>query len=675
MTIEERTASLLAFLEERDRQTRLPFDRRPDSPPSSGGDCGRQDGGRFASGNDCAADDESGSLPSVAQTPSPRRLSEIEGAGRTTTATGFPPAWKKAEPISHKGGTPGLEKIKSISVDKPRVFTAAAKEMGFKSVSDVAKALAANSDGAKIEIEAENGRTVRNGQVVKEKVIDCDATIPIPVLPDSGGSGSATVKVDLHSLEDGAKRIHYNLFQVSDSVKAQIAKEKSESQNGESRTETLVSSKIIDLMLDSLEAAEKAGFTEAYTLAAGSATDSMFKGYRLWGRFGMDGEIGRHPYGATTFGKKLAEYLAANPDSDVLTPAARHVFETTGELSLQQMLFTKAGEKYWKQNGGTANLTLDFTNKESLGYKKYRKFLDMRNRARERGSRDYRCFLSFVSRSSLGVCPSQWPGFKIAEIEARVVSLREFLEERNCGTGAGGFQKGNTCAGGLAADVATGAAKGAVVGGINIVSATATPLPEVIAVGAAAGAVVGAVKGVYDNKMRPTRAARAIKAIGSSDEKIASLVKDLGGSPKSVAEASGRSSLTIAIKDDSGKKKFEVTMTKGSITISPSKSTGRLSKSEVSKIKKIAEENSDSSVRIIAKNLPTSTLSKLTKAGAKLAVDAAVGLVVGWYVPLAATAVGAATEAIAGEVAADIVMDAVANFPTIGLPGNKKKGN
>jgi hypothetical protein len=675
MIVEERIQDLVAFLEERQRQLTLSF--------SDCGDDDRQTGGRFAPGNDCASGSGGGDSDSDSSGPEPQReedtgtllvdgssgdASTIRGTGRTTTGNGFPPAWKKAGMLEYTGRLPGVEGVRQITVVKPKLFTEAAKQSGFKSVAAAVRFGCATAEGSVVAIQADKRKAVRNGALVDMTNVDIVSTVPISTSDPSLGDGRVHVMLQSHS--DGFTRAHYQYFQVSNDAKRRIKQEqiddKAAGGEGFSKTERNIGNAIFDIMLTSLEEAEKAGVDLADTSAAGSARDDTYKGYKLWGRFGMDGEIADHSYGMTAFGRQLKQDLAQprDPDPkklvgpDILTDKVRAKFESTGRLNLQELLLTRKGEKYWIEHGGFTNLALDFKDKESLGYKKYAKLRDMRARARARG-RDYLDFVEFVTRSAICVCPSEWRGFRQEDVEQRIKSLAEFLESRNCGTGSGGFQKGNTCAGGLAADVAAGAATGAVVGAAHGAGAT-MGFPPAVAAGAGAGALAGAAKGFYDNKMRPTRAAKAIAKVGSSDEKVAGLVKDLGGSPRSVADAKGKNSLSIKVKDDDGKNLYDVRMTKDSITVRPAPGRESLTDKQIDNFKKIAAENHPHAVKVVVDKAPPTTLSRVAKAGASITYDATLGFVAGFVGPMVPTIAGGVVEGVAGQAAGQAVGEAIA---------------
>jgi hypothetical protein len=199
-------------------------------------------------------------------------------------------------------------------------------------------------------------------------------------------------------------------------------------------------------------------------------------------------------------------------------------------------------------------------------------------------------------------------------LDARYASLLAFAQSRDCGQdNSGKFSKGNTCATGVAADAAKGAAKGAALGAVS--GFVKTFLPQVAASHAAVGAVTGAVKGIYDNQMRPTRVSERIEKLGMTDGGVAKIVKSLGGSNKSLASTSGRSRLTLKIKDKQGKVTHVVDFTKNTVTIYPKKSGRELSDSELKSVKDIAAANAPKQTKFAVKSDSLSYAKRIARNG------------------------------------------------------------
>ena len=217
-------------------------------------------------------------------------------------------------------------------------------------------------------------------------------------------------------------------------------------------------------------------------------------------------------------------------------------------------------------------------------------------------------------------------------LNARHASLLAFAESRNCGTGTGGFQSGNTCASGKLADAASGAAAGAFKGAA--VAFGVTGMPNMAAKGAVVGAAAGAVKGLYDNARQPTRVMKKIERIGSSEQQVSSLVKNLGGSPKSVATVRD-GKLVLAVKGKSGDKIFDVKMDSKRVIVTPSRKSGALSSREIARVKAIAKEHSPREVSVVVKSKSPSYAATLARKGFALTASAAGDLLATVVIPVA----------------------------------------
>ena len=609
MSFEAQYASLLAFVEARDTQLTLPF---------AGPDCGRN-GGLFAPGNTCASGSSS---PSAESSPRPRRpgADPVSGGPRSNTSNGFPPAWGRDRSLSHTGSLPGLPKIASIKVDNPKQVKGIATESGFTSVASLVKFGAADSQRSEVEISSSIDKQRTASGTIDSKSIKIESRVPVYVggepSPGQRPAGHASIEVELRKREGDPPYAYYGHFVLDSGARAAINREKDSSPNKDSAIERTLGASIMDKMLASLEEAEKAGAAKAVTFAAGSQANDTYKGYRLWGRFGFDAEL------QPSHIRKITDAMASHSSGEpILSPENENKLRLTGTLTLQELLGTKAGEKWWSQNGNGLNLTLDFSDKESAGYQRFRKMLDRAKRAKNLGSRAFEQFCEFAATAPPEI--AEWRGFADAEqaLECRIASLMAFAQARNCGTGSGGFQAGNTCAGGKLADAATGAAKGAIKGAA-VTAGVVGPIPHIVAKGAAAGAAAGAVKGLFDNAMEPTRVMKKITKIGSSEKQVSSLVSRLGGSPNSVARLnSGK--LTLHVKNERGEKIFEVELGEKKFTISPSRKSGTLSSSEMAQVKKIAEENSPKEVSVVVKSRSPSYAAKLVRKGFSVAANAA----------------------------------------------------
>jgi hypothetical protein len=630
--IECRYASLLAFAEARDTQLALPL---------SGDNCGRESG-RFAPGNTCAADGGSGS-GGQKDAPSRPRANPVAGGPRANTSNGFPTAWRRDRPISHKGGLPGMPDIAEIKVDNGKRVSDIAKESGVASAASLVRLGAADAKKSEVDISSSVDRVRLPGSdsIIDAKTVTIESKVPVYIggTPEPGQRpvGHVGLEVSLRKYGDDPPHVYYGLFDFDYGVQTAIRREKSASQHGDSPIERLLGASIIDKMVTSLEEAEKAGLSRASTYAAGDQSNPLYKGYRLWGRFGFDAPLSRGQI------RKVQEALASrNPAEPILSPENENKLRLTDSLTLQELLSTKPGEKWWSQHGYSMNMTLDFTDKDSPGYVRYRKMLEKTRRAKGIGRRAFEDFCEFAAASHLDL--SEWRGFDAdsLSLECRVASLMAFAEARNCGTGSGGFQAGNTCASSKLADAAEGAAKGAIKGAA-VTAGVVGPIPHIIAKGAVVGAAAGAVKGLYDNAMQPTRVMNQIKKIGTSEEQVASLVKRLGGSPKSVAKVKN-GALTLHVKNDRGEKMFDVELGEKQYTIVPGRKSGTLSSSEMAQVKKIADENSPKEVAVVVKSKSASYVAKLVRKGFQVTANAAGTLIATVVAPMSPAIVGTVVE-------------------------------
>lgn len=404
MNIESRFADLVAFIEERDRQLTLPF---------GGDDCGRQSGGRFGQGNTCASEDGAGGSdsdkPSPSSSPAPSgTVSSIQDG-----------AFESGRSLSEINA-PG--NISSLKVEGSEGIRKLAAKSGLNDLKSLMDICVASADNASVFMtHFPHVRYVTGGRVEVDTI---RVTSRVPVDKNDPGKGTVETIVSVEKWGDEEPKVHYNYMQRDGEAQRTIQKEKEANQDtGYSRTEAEIGAAIFGEMLKSLEAARDAGIKTAYTEAAGGPGSDTYQGYRLWGRFGFDGPL--DPYAVN------ALVTEAQLGRGVLSPEHEEKAARTGKLTLQELLSTKQGEKWWAKNGGPINLTIDFSDKESPGYKRFESLLEKVKRAKERGSRSYRDFLDFASRADVCVDLAEWRGFREFELSDRRSSLVEFLESRS----------------------------------------------------------------------------------------------------------------------------------------------------------------------------------------------------------------------------------------------------
>lgn len=641
LSTQARIASITAFAEARRIR---PIRQRPSLPgqmrlPLSGDNCERNPGGTFAVGNNCQGGGDGQASTSDDDRRFGERLSTADNDDVLTFGASDAPV-------------PGFERSSEVKISQPQDVARVSKRLSL-SATKLASLAVADEPDAKVLISGSSDYVMVTSKV------------PLPFKPPSQFTGyegtGAKIVVDVgFDSASGKKYVEYGNFSVSQDVQDGLAKhaqimrqpeapwsddEKAFAEFGQ-KASKFFGEKIIALMGRSLIDAEEAGINYAETYAAGrgrgegagagEANSFAYKGYSLWPRFGFDGPIP----GMTSAKIEpiLSDILSEGPESrrrGVLSEDGWQKFTAggVGSLKIQDLVETPQGERLWRDHGQSARITLDFSDKTSKGYQRYARMKKSIARARRRG--DESRFYAWLAETEFRF------DTEIFFVERR---MARFLESRNCGTGAGGFQKGNTC-GGAAADVAAAAAEGAVAGAAVAAGKTAF-FPPTVATGAAVGAAYGVIGGLYDAAMSPTRAGKAIAAVGSTDEKVATLVKGLGGSPKSVAKSKDGKRLTLDIKGSKGNSKFKVEIEKDSITITPSKES--LSSGEVEAIKKVAADHSGREVRVVVDKVPVSTMSKLAKAGFRIGVTVAGGLAAGLLIPVAPAVAGTAVEKVSG---------------------------
>jgi hypothetical protein len=311
-------------------------------------DCGRQEGGRFGRGNDCASED-----------------------GGAATATKPDDSWWESEGEAQWGRAKlkdsppvtGGEVLKSFIVRDVGELASAMTDIGsFKSFDDVVAIGGGVRKGGKVIVEGDGD------------VIRVNSTMPIS--PD-GTNKDGAVEVNVAMFDNGeGLAISYDEMYVDRPEDGEITEE----------SVKRVSSVLLEKMTDSLARAESIGAQYAETMAAGDA-HSPLKGYRLWPQFGFDGELGKiHTYGLREF----AEEAIANRGEDNYDNPPKWALDIVDKLDsgeplmIQELISSAEGKKWWDENGKNIPLMLKFKDKKSLGYKRYKKMKTLLTRLKER---------------------------------------------------------------------------------------------------------------------------------------------------------------------------------------------------------------------------------------------------------------------------------------------------
>lgn len=596
-------------------------------------DCGR-DGGKFAKGNHCQAEGDAGQPQAEPETGSRREGLKKDDDG----------------PFSV---TRQHTKVRLTDAKDTKEAMAG---FGFKNLDDVLTLGAATADGREAVVAGKQYPSAYDGTTVQKMNIRSK----IPLDPDDHNVGNVDVEVSALRTERGSE-VHYDWLGLSDDAVDSV--------KSEDYPLHRITSKVIDLMTASIDKAEELGVDYLYTVGGrddfGESVTPQpgdLAGYRLWPKFGFD---------AT-----LDEDFTRSIPVDVLSPQADEKRDVDGTLTVQDVIESPKGRRWWNENGEQMEFSFNLRDKSSKGYQRLQKMRSMAERVRREGrSFDFMAWAIFSMQP--GQTFADFPGSLDAEsrslysesllsgladllgtprannrslaLDCRVASLLAFAEARNCGTGPGGFQKGNTCAAGAAVDAAKGAAKGAVEGALF--TSGFSWLPQHLAAGAAVGAGVGAVKGLYDNQMHPTRVMKRIKDIGSSEERISEMVKKLGGSPKSSAHLGKHGSVSLHIKDKDGNHVFTVEVEKSHATVYPRRPNGELTTQEIDKVKEIAQKGLPAHVDIVVKSRSWHYTAKLARKGFVLTAKAAGSVVASYVGPTVVdTLVGDAAYALAKRI-------------------------
>jgi len=322
-------------------------------------DCGRQSGGRFGQGNNCAVDDGGANVSGGGGSALADRGPKVDTDWWRTAPNGEA-KWnsakiKKSPPVS------GGHVLNSFTVPDVGELASAMTDIGqFSSLDDVVTIGGGIRRGADITVEGE-------GDMIRTK-----STMPIS--PDgSGKDGTAEVNVTLFDNGEG--------FSISyDELYVDFPEGEEDSPEAIRR----VSSVMMERMTESLAKAESLGAQTAETSAAGSAT-SHLKGYRLWPQFGFDAEIpSYHKDGIREF----AEEAISSRGKDSPPAWAARIIDKLGRLddplTIQELISSREGQKWWDENGKGINLQLNFQDKSSLGYKRYEKMKALLSRLKDR---------------------------------------------------------------------------------------------------------------------------------------------------------------------------------------------------------------------------------------------------------------------------------------------------
>jgi hypothetical protein len=367
--------------------------------------------GRFAAGNDCGGQGQSGG-----SSPRPPSRAKRE-------------QWRKSEDDvvfldskSLKEGSPviGGERLHELAIERPKNVAAALDAVGVKDLDTAVKIGGGAIRGADVRVRNFGPETV-------------SIFISSPIDPDDEDVGSVITSVDLTKYDDGLEVSYGGLNTpkgVSDPSRLDAG--------ARDKTRLRIASLMQERMIESLMSAQKAGAVRASTYAAGDSDDPYYQGYRLWPQFGFDAKLDLTQYQVPPE-IVLASFKKKAPES--ASEAAKQAKKLTSKgFTLQQLISTREGKKWWDDNGSSVDMTIDLKDRKSLGYKKLARLKKLLPKLKERNVAEGRTLL----------------GWLIEEVSRRSMSVMGFfgglsraIEQRDCGPSDkkadGTFAPGNDC--------------------------------------------------------------------------------------------------------------------------------------------------------------------------------------------------------------------------------------
>lgn len=279
------------------------------------------------------------------------------------------------------GSRVGSGKPSSVTVESQESLDKAASVLGLGGVDDVVKISGGNVRGAKVDVYADPSGFTK-----------VSALWPIDKADPEGG-GKVFTEVSMANTPEG-KVLGFEAFGPSGgSISSGADQQK-------------VISIISEKVAESIESAEENGFVAVTTFAVGDA-NNQYKGYRLWPQFGFDADLPRD------LAKRVppeivlkSKGIAIPPPGSTSIPhhiVVKSLASQQRDLTIQELIKTREGKRWWDQNGDDIALKLDLTDKSSLGYKKWSEMKDRLPALRERNqTRSF--FDAFVE--GRGFCPT-----------------------------------------------------------------------------------------------------------------------------------------------------------------------------------------------------------------------------------------------------------------------------
>lgn len=218
---------------------------------------------------------------------------------------------------------------------------------------------------------------------------DIEVTTIFPINPDDESEGyvasSVTIVRDnetenIHYAGTGEPSIHYGtmfpykeirpdrdgrILPVGDLKPDKLSKSQ----------KARISSILLERFVESVSVAEGKGFSYAEMLAVGDSAPGSDKGYRLWPQFGFDATVPQR------FMRIMPDDIAVKsagisvpPEGSVRAPRdtiIKGLRARVKDLTIQQLISTPEGKRWWEEKGGSVDLRLDLNDKASPGYQRF----------------------------------------------------------------------------------------------------------------------------------------------------------------------------------------------------------------------------------------------------------------------------------------------------------------
>jgi hypothetical protein len=218
---------------------------------------------------------------------------------------------------------------------------------------------------------------------------DIEVTTIFPINPDDESEGyiasSVTIVRDdetenIHYAGTGEPSIHYGTMFPYKEIRADrdgrilpVGDLKPDKLSKSQKAR--ISSILLERFVESVAVADGKGFSYAEMLAVGDSAPGSDKGYRLWPQFGFDAPVPQK------FMRFIPDEIAVK-SAGISIPAegsVRAPRETiikglrarVKDLTIQQLISTPEGKRWWDEKGGSIDLRLDLNNKSSPGYQRF----------------------------------------------------------------------------------------------------------------------------------------------------------------------------------------------------------------------------------------------------------------------------------------------------------------